>query len=901
MALAPPVRKPSLNGETHFRPCTGEASGARRSHTISASRSKRRSRGRRTIETWFASHGYKPFPFQKEVWDAYAAGRSGLLHASTGSGKTYAVWLGPVIDWLDGWSGEMPAGKEKSEPLKVLWLTPLRALALDTHQALKRPIEELALPWSVETRTGDTSSSVRNRQRERLPTALITTPESLSLLLSRPDSREKFATLEAIVVDEWHELLASKRGVQAELCLARLKRWRPGVRIWGLSATLGNLHEAARILLGPDAIVEDDEEVAEPSETAQAIETAAETDAATPRRAVLVHGRVKKKLVIDSIIPETMERFPWAGHLGIKLLEEVVAAIDEAGTSLVFTNTRSQTEIWYQQILARRPDWAGRLALHHGSLDPEVREWVEAGLRAGTLKAVVCTSSLDLGVDFSPVERVLQIGSPKGVARLVQRAGRSGHRPGAVSRVTCVPTHALELIETAATRTAALAGKLEGRQGVRAPFDVLAQHLVTLAVGEGFDEEEAFAEVRSTWSYRDLTREEWDWVLSFLVTGGSALAAYPEYRKLVLRDGRFVVDDPQVAKRHRLSIGTIVSDAALTVLFVSGKRLGTVEESFVSKLKPGDKFTFAGRALELAYVRDMKVYVRAAKGNSSFVPRWMGGRMPLSSQLAAAMRDLLELARQGIFAEPEMRAVRPLLELQAEWSAIPGTGQLLIERTESREGFHLFVYPFAGRLVHEGLAALLAYRLSRIRPITFTMSANDYGMELLSDQDPPVEEALAGGWFRGDELDADLRGSLNETEMAKRQFREVARIAGLVFQGYPGTRMTSRQMQASTGLLFDVFSNYDPDNLLLKQSRKEVMEQQLERSRLAGTLTEMREAKILLRNPPRFSPLSFPLTVDRLREKLSSEKLIDRVRRMQLALEKAAGPDSSRSRRMRPR
>ncbi|HEV7278961.1 MAG TPA: ligase-associated DNA damage response DEXH box helicase [Pirellulaceae bacterium] len=861
-------------------------------------RTSRRSRGRIAIEGWFASHGYKPFPFQRRVWDAYAAGKSGLLHASTGSGKTYAVWLGPVAEWLDDWSGEVEGGREKSEPLRVLWLTPLRALALDTLQALRRPIDELGLPWTIEPRTGDTSSSVRNRQKERLPTALVTTPESLSLLLSRPDAREKFATLQAVVVDEWHELLASKRGVQAELCLARLKRWRPELKIWGLSATLGNLREAARIVLGPDAIVRDEDA----SEATEPMGQDPATDGSSPpRQAVLVHGHVKKKLVIDSIIPQTMERFPWAGHLGIRLLEEVVAALDEVNTSLVFTNTRSQTEIWYQQILARRPDWAGRLALHHGSLDPEVREWVESCLRAGTLKAVVCTSSLDLGVDFSPVERVLQIGSPKGVARLVQRAGRSGHRPGAVSRVTCVPTHALELIETAATRKAAIAGHLEGREGVRAPLDVLAQHLLTLAVGEGFEEASALDEVRSTWSYRDLTREEWDWAIQFLVTGGSALTAYPEYRKLVLQEGRYVVDDPQVAKRHRLSIGTIVSDASLTVQFVGGKRLGTVEESFVARLKPGDRFTFAGRHLELAYVRDMKVYVRAAKAKASFVPRWWGGRMPLSSQLSSAMRDLLELARQGIYAEPEMKAVRPLLELQAEWSAIPGTNQLLIEKTESREGFHLFVFPFAGRLVHEGLAALLAYRLSRIRSITFTMSANDYGMELLSDQDPPVEEALARDWFGSDRLDDDLRGSLNETEMAKRQFREVARIAGLIFQGYPGTRMTSRQMQASTGLLYDVFANYDPDNLLLRQSRKEVMEQQLERSRLASTLAAMRQSEILLRTPPRFSPMSFPLTVDRLREKLSSEKLIDRVRRMQLALEKAAGPEKQPARRARPR
>ena len=812
---------------------------------------------------WFRQQGWRPFPFQKQTWGAMLEGKSGLLHATTGTGKTYAVWMGILSQWIAEQTGRGKQQRTSVPPCRVLWITPLRALVADTEQALQKPLTDLQIPWSIETRTGDTTASVRNRQRSRLPTVLLTTPESLSLLLSRKDARSLLKELTHVVLDEWHELLGTKRGVQTELALARLRNWQPDLQTWGLSATLGNLQQGLETLLG---------------------------SAKSVPPSVIIEGTLHKLLVVDSIIPETMERFPWAGHLGLRLVHRVVEEIDQAGSSLVFTNTRSQCESWYQAILKQRPDWAGRMALHHGSLDGETRNWVESGLRQGSLKCVVSTSSLDLGVDFSPVDRVFQIGSPKGVARLMQRAGRSGHAPDRTSRMTCVPTNSLELIEFAAVREAMGAGHIESRIPPQCPIDVLSQHVVTLAMAEGFSEAALLEEVRSANSYQDLSQEDWNWVLSYITTGGTALQAYPDYRKVqVSEEGLFQLTDQRLARQHRMSIGTIVSDMSMTVQFLKGPRIGTVEESFLARLKPGDQFLFGGRNLELVFIQDSRAYVRLAKPSpQNRIPRWMGGRMPLSSELSNAIRDKLDAAARGEFEGPEMKAVEPLLTLQAQWSAVPHREELLIERVKSREGHHLFFYPFAGRLVHEGLAILFAYRLSQRSPNTFSIAVNDYGFELLSSLPAPVGEAINDGLFSTGNLEEDVFHSMNAAEMAKRQFREIASISGLVFNGYPHQRKSARQLQASTGLIYDVFRTYDPENLLLKQAEREVLDRQLEQSRLIATLEELQRMTLLWRTMPRFSPFSFPLMVDRLRERLSSEKLADRVRRIQDQLEKAA-------------
>ena len=802
------------------------------------------------VQAWFQSRGWNAFPFQHEVWDAYRNGESGLIHAATGTGKTLAAWMGPLIEWMDG-DGEV------DPPLRVLWITPLRALVADTEQSLRNPLFGMDIPWTLSARTGDTKQSLRAKQNKRLPTALVTTPESLALFLARDGARETFQHLRMIVVDEWHELMGSKRGVMTEVMLARLRRWNPQVRTWGLSATLGNIDIAMETLLGT-------------------------------RKGRLVRGVVPKSVVIDSLIPPVMERFPWAGHLGVNMLPQVVAAIEEGRTTLVFTNTRSQTEIWYQAILDARPDWAGSIALHHGSLERKLRDWVEDGLRDGTLRCVVCTSSLDLGVDFTPVDRVIQIGSPKGVARLLQRAGRSGHRPGVPSRITCAPTHAFELVEVAAARDAYYAGAIESRDPIVRPLDLLSQHLVSMALGGGFDEAEMLQEVRSTYAYKELTEPEWAWTLDFVTRGGEALRAYPEYSRVVQHEGLYRVMDKQVARRHLLSVGTITGDATLDIRYLTGGRLGSVEETFIARLRSGDRFVFAGKTLEFVRVRDMTAWVKKSKTTGGEIPRWDGSRMPLSSELARAVRARLEQARNGVYEVQEMEAVRPVLEAQREISAIPALDEFLIERVHTAEGHHLFLYPFEGRLVHEGVAALVAWRMARLTPITFSMSFNDYGFELLAPNPAPIEEALAAGLLSPQNLVHDIPMSMNAAEMARRQFREIARVAGLTFNGYPGQNKSVRQLQASSGLLFDVFMKYDRENLLVDQAHREVLERQLEKSRMGRTLERLASSKIRILDIDRPSPLSFPLLVDRTRNRVSSEKLADRVRRMTQQLERAA-------------
>ena len=804
------------------------------------------------VEAWFAASGWTPFDFQREVWDAYRRGESGLIHSATGTGKTLAAWLGALMESID-------AGGSGAPPLTVLWITPMRALSADTRESLLKAVTGLGLDWSVGIRTGDTPSAERARQNRKMPSALVTTPESLSLMLSQAGARESLAGLQAVIVDEWHELLGTKRGIQTELALARLRRWNPRLRVWGLSATLGNLDEAREVLM-----------------------------AGAPAR--LVEGVRDKVIVIDTLIPEQVDRFPWAGHLGFAMVEPVAAEVDAVsaagGTTLVFTNTRSQAELWYQALLEARPDWAGELALHHGSLDREVRDYVEAGLKLGTLKCVVATSSLDLGVDFSPVARVLQIGSPKGVARLLQRAGRSGHAPGRASRVTCVPSHAFEFIEAVAARRAAEARRIESRRLIAKPLDVLVQHLVTIAAGEGFIEAELLAEVRSSHAYRDLGDDEWSWALDFVVRGGEALKAYPEYCKVAWEDARFRVPDKAIARRHRMSIGTIVSEASMEVRFLKGAPLGHVEESFIGRLSPGDAFTFAGRTLELIRVRDMTAYVKPAPQNKKLVPRWSGGKMPLSGELAASMRAMLKEFRDGRSEEPEMRAVARLLKVQRAVSRIPDVNELLFEQMESREGHHIFVYPFAGRHAHMGMAALFAWRLGQNRPATFSFSVNDYGFELLSATPFALNRELFNLLLSTEHLLASVLASLNAAELSKRHFREIARVAGLVFQGYPGAGKSNKQVQATSGLIFDVFARWDSHNPLLAQSQREVLERELEFARMHDALAAMQRQRITLIRTSRPTPFCFPLMVERFREKLTSEKLADRIARMQLAFDK---------------
>lgn len=813
------------------------------------------------IDAWFASRGWTAFPFQRNVWKAALKGQSGLLHANTGAGKTFAVWFAALQ------RAGLRTGRHTSG-LRVLWITPMRALAADTTRALQESAAQLMPEWEVGARTGDTGSAERARQGRKMPAALVTTPESLSLMLSHAQAAEQFKHLDMIVIDEWHELMGSKRGVQVQLALARLRHWRPELLVWGVSATMGNLDLARQVLLG---------------------------GAPGDDPGVLVEGDLRKKIEVDCLIPENVARFPWGGHMGLQMLGPVIREIEHYDATLVFTNTRAQSEIWYQNILDERPDWAGVIALHHGSLDREVREWVEMGLKKGELKAVICTASLDLGVDFLPVERVLQVGSAKGIARLLQRAGRSGHAPGRVSRVTLVPTNSLELLEAAGAKKAVAARRIEGRYVPNKPFDVLVQHLVTVALGGGFRSEALFEEVRRAWSYRHLNEEEWQWALDFVARGGQSLLAYPEYRRVLPdEEGVYRVPDTAIGRRHRMGIGTIVSDSTISVKYMSGGRIGSVEESFISRMKPGDHFLFGGRILEFVRVHEMTAFVKRATSNRGAIARWGGAKMPMSSELAHAALEELRLASTGIYDSPEMQALRPLIEIQCRWSALPTSETLVLESMKSREGWHLFVFAFAGRSVHTGLASLFAYRIGRMQPLTFSIAVNDYGFELLTPE--PVDwarmfEAGTGAevdLFSTDCLLEDVLGSLNATQLSQQRFREVARIAGLVFQGYPGQPKSNRQLQASSSLFFEVFRKHDSGNLLLTQAQREVLEQELELTRLRETLNELHGRRIAFREVKRATPFGFALMVERFREKVSTEKLSDRVARMVRELEKAA-------------
>lgn len=816
--------------------------------------------GRDRVEAWFADQGWSPYTFQRETWSAHADGASGLVHVPTGAGKTYAAYGGPLGELLD----EAESGTVRG--LRVLYITPLRAVSRDVEKALKAPIEAMGLLGSdltVESRTGDTSSSIRARQRSRLPNVLITTPESLTLLLTRDDAAEKLGSVRSIIVDEWHELLASKRGTQTELAMARLRRFAPGVRTWALSATLSNLGEAAAAAVG----VGDE--------------------------AVVVSAEIERPVIIESVLPGEDDPFPWAGHLGLTQLPRVIDAIstDADGqpseSTLIFVNTRSQAERWHHALHAAKPEWHGLLALHHGSIDREERERVEHGLKDGSVRVVVATSSLDLGVDFAPVECVMQIGSPKGIARLMQRAGRASHRPGAPCRVICVPTHALEMVEVAAVRRSIASGDIEPRSGENAPLDVLSQHLVTVALGGGFRADEMYDEVRTAHAYRDLPRADFDWALDLVVNGGGTLAAYPEYRKVVPGgDGVYRVPEKRVATMHRLNVGTITSDGVMDIRFLNGKRIGFIEENFINKLRRGEKFVFGGRVLAFSFAKDLTAYVKPATGRTNHTPIWGGTRLPISESLSGAVRDAIEAARDNSFdarTEPELGVASKLIGVQARLSRVPSADETLVEVGKTREGYHLFVYPFEGRLVHGGIAALLALRLSRLKSGTFSIAANDYGFELLSQDEYPFEDLLEAELFTTERLAADAVESVNLSALAKSQFREVARVAGLVFQSYPGSKRRAGQLQAKSGLIFDVFEQFDPGNLLLHQARREVLEKQFERSRLGRTLDRVRTNPMIVQRIERPTPLALPLVVERVGAKLSSESLLERIEKMKRA------------------
>lgn len=864
------------------------------------------------------------FRFQEETWQHIINNKSGLVNAPTGCGKTFSVFLGSIIQFIN--QNPQTYQTKKNNGLQLLWITPLRALAKDIGRAMQDVIAELNMQWQVGIRNGDTDVAERQKQTRHMPEVLIITPESLMLLLAQKNYPDFFKSLKIIAVDEWHELLGSKRGVQVELAISRILNVNrqtsnvneapnsklktqnskqnnqqstfnnsrlPDVQesstkelkiqnsklqtvLWGISATIGNLEEAKQVLLSS---------LSKFKETISNNSSPLHEWRGVGDEGVIVKAKMDKRIEVLSIIPDEIEKYPWAGHLGIKLAEKIVPIIEQSNTTLVFINTRSMSELWYQTLLTIAPQFAGAIALHHGSIEHELRTWVEEALHAQKLKAVVCTASLDLGVDFRPVDTVIQVGSPKGVSRFLQRAGRSGHKPGDISKVYFLPTHSLELVEAAGLKNAINENVIESRQPMLLCFDVLMQYLCTLAIGEGFYEEQIYHEVKNTFCYADITHDEWKELLQQITGGGRALENYDEYKKVeVDEQGLFRIKNRRIAMRHRMQIGTIVSDLMMKVKMMHGGYIGMIEEWFLSRLEPGDAFTFAGRNLELVMIKEMTAYVRLSPKRKSIIPSWMGARMSLTANLGMILRRTFNSAFTSNLIE--LKELRPLFELQKKLSHVPLSDELLIEQIEAKDGFHLVVYPFEGRQIHEAMSSILAYRISQITPITFSIAMNDYGFELLSDQPVPVDDTNVRELFTTDNLITDIQRSVNSVEMAGRKFRDIAVIGGLIFTGYPGEPKKAKHLQASASLLFKVFSEYDPNNILLRQAYHEVFEQQMEEVRLRTALERISNNDIILKFPDRFTPLSFPIIVDSLsRYNLSSEKFEDRVRKMQKQLE----------------
>lgn len=802
--------------------------------------------GYRIVTGWMRSRGQTPFSFQERTWKYYGMGYSGMVVAPTGFGKTFSVFLGVLIDFMNQPGAYQPG-------LKLLWISPLRSLAKDLARAMQQAADEIGLGWTVEVRNGDTDLRQKQRQSRQMPDVLLVTPESLHLLLAQKGRDRFFKSLRGIAVDEWHELLGTKRGVLVELALAFLRMHTPGLRIWGITATIGNLDEALDVLLP------------------------------ATRKRVKVIAKEKKKIDIQPVFPDEVEVLPWAGHLGGKLAEKVVPIILNSTSTIVFTNTRSQSETWYQLLLEAYPDFAGRLALHHSSIDAPIRQWIEEALSEGKLKAVISTSSLDLGVDFKPVDTVVQVGSSKGVARFLQRAGRSGHSPFETSKIYFVPTHSLELIEVAALKEAVKTGIVERREPLVQTFDVLVQFLVTMALGGGFREEQLLPFIRDTHAFRYMTDEEWQWCILFITTGGSTGRQYEDFHKVVRTyAGLYIVVKRRIAMLHRMNIGVIVSDAMMRIKYISGGYIGMVEEYFISRLRPGDKFILAGKVLELARVREMTALVKLSSGKA-IVPSWLGGRLPLSSNLSHFLRQKLALSLDPGNKEKELRFLHPLIVQQRDRSHIPAENEFLVELIRTREGYHLFMYPFEGRLVHEVIAALIAYRISRLYPISFSMAMNDYGFELFSDKEIRLGDAELREILSAENLIRDVSSSVNATEMARRKFRDIAVISGLVIQNSYGKQRSNKSLQSSAGTIFNVLEAYDSHHLLLRQAYMEVFNQQLEEHRLVAAFQRISKSRIVFKFATGFTPLSFPIKVDSLRQSLSSEDLAARIEKLKNA------------------
>lgn len=777
---------------------------------------------------WFRARGWEPRPHQLAVLQGLAGHSAVLLTAPTGGGKTLAGFLPSLIDLSDR------PDLGTARPLHTLYLSPLKALAVDVRRNLEAPVEEMGLPIRAEARTGDTPQSRRKRQRLYPPDILLSTPEQLALMLSYRDADRYFAHLRFIIVDELHAMAPNKRGELLALGLARLRSLAPEVRMIGLSATVADVEGLTRFI-------------------------------GSGGQAALIDGGPGP--VPEIRILSSQMRIPWAGHMTRHALPEVHQAIRQSNTALVFVNTRAQAEVIFH-ALWRLNDDNLPIALHHGSLAPEQRRKVEAAMVRGDLRAVVCTATLDLGIDWGAVDRVIQIGAPKGLSRLVQRIGRSNHRMDEPSQALLVPSNRFEVLECQAAAAAVQQGELDADPRRAGGLDVLAQHLLGMACAGPFDPGQQYRETLNAAPYRDLTREDFDRVLDFVATGGYALRRYERFRRLTRDENGLVsVANPIVARQYRLNVGTIVEAPMINVKLRRGRMLGQVEEWFIEQLEIGDTFAFAGEILRFEGMRETTATVTRAAGEEPSVPSYYGGKFPLSTYLAARVRQMLgdEDRQRDLPGQ-----VKEWLRLQRWRSVLPGADDLLVE-TFPRGGKHYFVcYPFEGRLAHQTLGMLLTRRMERagLRPLGFV--ASEYALAVWSLNEVREPAPLFSEDMLGDELEEWLQ----ESNLMKRTFRNVGVIAGLIERRHPGQEKTGRQLTISSDLIYDVLREYEPDHVLLRATYADAATGLLDIGRLAAMLARV-QGRIVHQALDRVSPLAVPLMLEIGREPVYGDAMDD--------------------------
>jgi ATP-dependent Lhr-like helicase len=773
------------------------------------------------LADWFSGKGWVPRRYQLEMLDAARSGDHALLVAPTGAGKTMSGFLPALADLIEN----------PCEGLHTLYVSPLKALAVDVRRNLLQPVEEMGLPIRIETRTGDTPSDRKARQRARPPHILLTTPESLSLLLSYADSFTMFAGLKTIIIDEVHAFATGKRGDLLNLSMARLQTLAPRMRRVALSATVADVEGFLDWLDSPHPA---------PSPEGEGLKG----------NIRLVRGDPGAPPNLTILLPE--DRVPWSGHSGKYAIPQVMAEIETHKTTIVFSNTRGLAELIFQELWSAN-DLKLPIGIHHGSLDIEARRKVEAAMADGRIRALVATASLDLGVDWGDVDCVIQMGAPKGSSRLLQRIGRANHRLDESSEAILVPGNRFEYLEAMAAWDAICEGDLDGEPFRDGGLDVLAQHIMACACAAPFDEATLLAEIRTASQYRNLSTETFARLLDFIATGGYALRAYDRFRRLVKTpDGTWRITHPQFATQHRLNAGIIVDMPMMDVRFKNGRRLGQLDEYFAASLAPGDTFFFSGMALEVEKADATDLYVRATSKRAR-IPSYMGARMPLTTHLADRVRGFLHDRTSW---ERFPKDVREWLEVQDRRSILPTPDQLLIE-TFPHEGLHyMVVYSFDGWNAHQSLAMLVTKRMEAqgLKPVGFV--ASDYafavwGMEPVSDPRP---------LFSPDILTHEFVEWMENSALLKRAFREVAVISGLVERQLPGKRKTGRQVTFSTDLIYDVLRKYEPDHLLLEAAWSDARARMTDVGRL-GALLDRAQATIIHKPLDRLSPLAVPVLV----------------------------------------